>query len=128
MTVVSLDLIPPADVIGDVNAWRSLDLEPHGFDAVIALEVIEHVDCLESLMALCKPGGLIMLSSPHPRWDWAMHVLEAMRLTQRRTSAHDHLLEFSTIPLKRVVLKRPCVIHQVGLFANTAASHDRARS
>lgn len=128
MTVVSMDLNPPADIIGDVNAWRSLGLEPHSFDAVVALEVIEHVDCLKSLTELCKCGGLIMLSSPHPRWDWTMKILEGLRLTQRRTSAHDHLLDFSTIPLKRVALKRPLAIHQVGLFVNTASPPSRARS
>ncbi len=119
LTVVSLDLNPPAEVTGDVNAWRALGLEAHSFDAVIALEVIEHVDCLKSLAELCKPGGLIFLSSPHPRWDWVMKVLEWLRLTQRRTSGHDHLVDFSTIPLRHAERQRPLGIHQVAVFFNT---------
>jgi 2-polyprenyl-3-methyl-5-hydroxy-6-metoxy-1,4-benzoquinol methylase len=115
---VSLDLIGPADYVGDINQWRGLGLNPHSFDAVVAMEVIEHVDCLDSLRSLCKPGGLIMLSSPHPRWDWVMRILEQLRLTQTRTSGHNNLTDFRTIPLPVVVLKRPLWVHQVAIFRN----------
>ncbi len=116
--VLALDLVPPADIVGDILQWRALGLAPGSFDAVVALEVIEHVDCLDEIRALCKPGGLIMLSSPHPRWDWVMKVLEAVRLTQRRTSEHCNLTDFAAIDLDRVVFKRPLHIHQVAIFRN----------
>ena len=113
---VSLDLVGPADIVGDINHWRDLNLSPQSFDAVVALEVIEHVDCLDSLRSLCKQGGLIMLSSPHPRWDRVMRVLEHARLTQMRTSEHRNLTEFRNIPLPVVLLRRPMWIHQVAIF------------
>lgn len=116
--VVALDLTGPADVVGDITRWQELNLSPHSFDAVVALEVIEHVDCLSALCSLCKPEGLIMLSSPHPRWDWVMQILERFRLTQLRTSEHCNLTDFMTIQLPIVVLKRPMWIHQVALFRN----------
>lgn len=116
--VTALDLEPPADVVGDVREWRALGLPEHGFDAIVALEVIEHVDCIGALSELCRPDGLIMLSSPHPRWDWAMKILEACRLTQRRTSPHDHLTDFTRLPLEPLTLRRPMWIHQVGIFRN----------
>jgi len=115
---VSIDLIGPADFVGDINRWQELGLSPQSFDAVVAMEVIEHVDCLDSLRSLCKPGGLIMLSSPHPRWDWFMRVLEHLRLTQMRTSEHINLTDFRTVPLSAVVLKRPLWVHQVAIFKN----------
>lgn len=125
--VTTADLAPPADVVGDINRWRELGLAPHAFDAVVALEVIEHVDCLESLRSLCKVGGLIMLSSPHPNWDWAMKLLECVRLTQQRTSPHDHLVDFADIALPALVRRRPLFIHQVAIFKNedlpTARAH-----
>lgn len=117
--VVTIDLHEPADFVGDILNWRSLGLQEKSFDAVVALEVIEHVDCLDSLCSLCKDGGLIMLSSPHPRWDWAMKVLEFLHLNQRRTSKHCNLTDFSSISLDRVLLTRPMCIHQVALFYNT---------
>jgi 2-polyprenyl-3-methyl-5-hydroxy-6-metoxy-1,4-benzoquinol methylase len=118
-TVVSLDLVPPADVVGDIRCWRDLGLREGSFDAVVALEVIEHVDCLDCLRALCKADGLVLLSSPHPDWDWAMILLERLHLNQRRTSAHSNLTDFESIDLIPVELKRPLFIHQVALFRNS---------
>lgn len=117
-TVVALDLVPPADVVGDIRNWRDLGLREGSFDAVVALEVIEHVDCLDCLRALCKEDGLILLSSPHPDWDWAMILLERLHLNQRRTSEHSNLTDFRSIDLIPVKLKRPLFIHQVALFRN----------
>ncbi len=116
--LVTIDLEEPADIVGDIRDWKQLQLEKDSFDAIIALEVIEHVDCLNILRTLCKTNGLILLSSPHPRWDWVMKILENVHLTQKRTSAHCNLTYFSEIPLQRVVFKRPLGIHQVALFRN----------
>ncbi|MFC1763265.1 class I SAM-dependent methyltransferase [Planctomycetota bacterium] len=118
--VTALDLQEPADVIGDINQWSTLKLEAHSFDVIIALEVIEHVDCLEALCALCKPDGLILLSSPHPHWDWLMQSMEALHLTQKRTSPHTNLTDFGCIPLLAEIKQRPLGIHQVALFRNRA--------
>ena len=116
--VTTLDVTPPADIVGDINQWESLGIRPSSFDAVVALELIEHVDCLHALAAVCKPGGLIMLSSPHPDFDWLMVILERLHLTQKRTSPHVHLTDLAAIPLPRVVLRRPLLIHQVAIFRN----------
>ena len=121
---VTIDLECPANIVGDILNWRSLGLTAKSFDAVVALEVIEHVDCLDAICDLCKDGGLILLSSPHPHWDWAMKILEFLRLTQRRTSAHSNLTNFATINLVRVMFKRPLFIHQVALFRNARRLSD----
>jgi 2-polyprenyl-3-methyl-5-hydroxy-6-metoxy-1,4-benzoquinol methylase len=114
---VGLDVHPPADVVGDVLAWRELGLEPESFDVVIAFEVIEHVDCVDAFFDLLKPGGLLMLTSPTPRWDWACRVLEAAGLAQRRTSPHSHLVDFRGIPrFEPVALRRFGVLSQWGIF------------
>jgi 2-polyprenyl-3-methyl-5-hydroxy-6-metoxy-1,4-benzoquinol methylase len=119
--VTALDISAPlADVHGDVLQWQTLGLDACAYDMVVALELIEHVDCLDALRALSKPHGLIFLSSPHPRWDWAMKLLEAAGLNQRRTSAHSNLTDFLEIPLERVALSRPAWVHQVGMFRNAA--------
>ncbi|HOP60561.1 MAG TPA: class I SAM-dependent methyltransferase [Candidatus Saccharicenans sp.] len=115
---VTLDLRGPADIVGDIMDWQVLGLDSESFDAVIALEVIEHVDCLEALCNLCKKDGLIMLSSPHPRWDWLLKILENLGLTQKRTSKHSNLTDFNKIKLEPAVLSRPLYIHQVAIFRN----------
>lgn len=116
--VTTLDLARPADIVGDINSWRALGIRAGSFDAVVALEVIEHVDCLAALRAVCRTGGLIFLSSPHPEWDWCMRLLERLSLTQTRTSPHSNLTDFATIPLPAVVRRRPMFIHQVAIFRN----------
>jgi 2-polyprenyl-3-methyl-5-hydroxy-6-metoxy-1,4-benzoquinol methylase len=116
--VVSVDIAGTADIVGDINDWQNLGLKRGQFDAVVALELIEHVDCLESLKSLCKKDGYIMLSSPHPNWDWVMKILEALNLTQKRTSPHDNLTDFKKIAMPYFVNMRPAYIHQVAIFKN----------
>ncbi|MCU0888843.1 MAG: bifunctional 2-polyprenyl-6-hydroxyphenol methylase/3-demethylubiquinol 3-O-methyltransferase UbiG [Rubritepida sp.] len=55
-------------------------LEAAGFDAVLALEVIEHVppearaDFLAALARAVRPGGAVILSTPH---DWKLFLRPA---------------------------------------------------
>jgi 2-polyprenyl-3-methyl-5-hydroxy-6-metoxy-1,4-benzoquinol methylase len=116
--VVALDLNGQADIVGDITNWRMLGLNRSSFDVVIALEVIEHVDCLDALTSLCRPHGIIFLSSPHPDWDWALAFLERVALLQKRTSVHCNLVDFSKLPLAPLTIKRPLWMHQVGVFSN----------
>lgn len=94
---VGLDLVPPADVVGDVNRWRDLGLAPASFDVIVAFEVVEHVDCWQACHDLLKPGGRLMLTSPVPHLDWVMRALELVGLNQKRTSPHDHLVYFENV-------------------------------
>ncbi len=119
--VTTIDIEESADVVGDINQWQDLGMSKGQFDAVVGWEVIEHVDCLEAIKNLVKPDGFIVLSSPHPNWDWGMKILEKIGLTQKRTSEHDNLTDFEKIPLKKVLLKRPAHIHQIAVFKNAVA-------
>jgi 2-polyprenyl-3-methyl-5-hydroxy-6-metoxy-1,4-benzoquinol methylase len=116
--VTTLDLLSPANIVGDINQWKQLGIRKNSFDVVIALEVIEHIDCLTALRSVCKIGGLILLSSPHPSYDWIMKILEHLNLTQKRTSPHINLTDFKDIQLPTIVRHRPLFIHQVAIFKN----------
>ena len=119
---VGADLEPPADIVGDIRDWRNLGLEPESFDAIIAFEVIEHVDFTPEAMALLKPGGLLMLTSPVPHMDWAMKILEAVGLNQKRTSPHDHLVYFERLPFfEPVELRRKAGLSQWGILRKPEA-------
>jgi SAM-dependent methyltransferase len=114
---VGADLVPPADIVGDIREWRSLGLQAGSFDVVIAFEVIEHVDLVQEAYDLLAPGGLLLLTSPVPHMDWAMKLLEALRLNQRRTSPHDHLVYFERIRLfEPVSLTRKGGLFQWGIL------------
>lgn len=113
----SLDIKAPADIVGDILNWRALGLKPESFDIIIAFEVVEHVPCYPQIFELLAPGGKMVLTSPAPRWDWACKILETLRLCQKRTSPHDHLVDFRTIPLfEPESLKRFFVLSQWGVF------------
>ena len=95
---VGMDLVPPADVVGDIKQWRRLGLKPASFDVIIAFEVVEHVDCFQECHDLLKPGGRLLITTPLPRMDWAMRALERFGLNQKRSSPHDHLVVLSDVP------------------------------
>lgn len=103
-----LDLAPPADVIGDVGNWRQLGFIANSFDAVIAFEVVEHVPCYREVHELLEPGGLFFLTTPVPRADRVLALLERLGLNQRRTSPHEFLVDVQDIPFFE-----PVAIHRV---------------
>ena len=112
-----LDIVPPADIVGDVRAWRELGLEAESFDAVIAFEVVEHVDCFAACRELLKPGGKLLLTTPVPSRDWVMKSLEALGLNQKRTSPHVHLVDLNTVEgFSRRDVKRVAGLSQWGVF------------
>jgi cyclopropane fatty-acyl-phospholipid synthase-like methyltransferase len=98
MNYVGIDLVPPADIVGDIHDWRTLGLTEESFDAIIAFEVVEHVDCLKECYNLLKYGGKLMLTSPVPHLDWILNFLELIGLNQKRTSPHNNLIYFKHVP------------------------------
>ncbi len=116
------DLVPPADIVGDIRQWDKLGLKPDHFDAIVAFEVVEHVDLFREAYDLLKPGGLFLITSPVPEMDWAMQLLEAVGLNQKRTSPHDHLIDFRQIPFfETVEIKRVAGLSQWGIFRKPIA-------
>lgn len=123
---VGNDLFPPADIVGDIRKWRELGLKAESFDAIVAFEVVEHVDLFQEAFDLLKPGGTLLLTSPVPEMDWAMQLLEAVGLNQKRTSPHDHLIDFRTIPLfEAVSLRRVAGLSQWGIFRKPDGAESR---
>lgn len=94
-----IDLFPPADIVGDINSWSELGLQPNSFDTIIAFEVVEHVDCFQACFDLLKPGGRMLITTPVPETDWILKITESLGLNQKRTSPHDHLVTLKNIPL-----------------------------
>jgi SAM-dependent methyltransferase len=93
-----IDLVPPADIVGDIRQWKELGLSPQSFDVILAFELVEHVECFDVCYALLKPGGKLMVTTPIPHMDWAMKILETVGLNQKRTSPHDHLVYLKNVP------------------------------
>lgn len=94
---IGLALAPPADIIGDI---KKHPFEKHSFDVVIALEMLEHVDCLEEIDFILKPKGLLIASSPVPHFDWLCLILEKLKIFQDRGTPHNNLFYLDKIPYK----------------------------
>lgn len=123
------DLFPPADIVGDIREWRELGLGSASFDVIIAFEVVEHVDLFAEAFELLRPGGTLLLTSPIPERDWIMQLLEGLGLNQQRTSPHDHLIDFRTIPyFEPVALKRVAGLSQWGILRKPLADSGSASS
>lgn len=94
----TIDLFPPADIVGDINEWRQLGLRPESFDVIIAFEVVEHVDCFQACLDLLAPGGRMLITTPVPETDWILKITERLGLNQRRTSPHSNLVHLRKVP------------------------------
>lgn len=69
----------------DAEAAASLEEGgAEGFDVVISSDLLEHVPAWETVVdamaAACRPGGLIVVSTPNPGWALPLWVLEKMKL------------------------------------------------
>jgi cyclopropane fatty-acyl-phospholipid synthase-like methyltransferase len=94
----TVDIDAPADIRGDIRDWRKHGLEPGSFNVIVAFEIIEHTDCFRDSHELLKPGGLMLITTPMPHADWLLKVLEALHLTQKRTSPHANLVYLRNVP------------------------------
>lgn len=116
-TYVGLDMNPPADIVGDVRNWRSMGLAAGSFDAIVCFEVVEHVDCFRECYDLLRPGGIMFCTTPAPRWDWMLQILEAVGVNQKRTSSHDHLIDLNRAPyFSHGEIRRFLVMSQWAVF------------
>ncbi len=128
-----VDLVAPSEppphtfIQGDINNWRRLGLRRADYDVVIAFDVLETGDFLTSIQALLRPGGLLLVTTPVPRLDWAGKLLESVGLNQRRSAPHSHLTDLHDLPdtLRPVMIRVKSGISQWGVFrlAPTPIAH-----
>ena len=103
----------PADIVGNVKTYT---FKEAFFDAVFALEIVEHIDCTEEIKRMLKPGGILMVSTPVPYMDRLLRIGEHLSIFQKRTSPHSNLIYLKKIPLKLIKKKNLFGIVQCGVF------------
>lgn len=103
---------PPADILGDVTTYKF----KQKYDVVIALEIIEHVDCIRNIKRILRPGGILIISTPVPSMDWLCMLFEWVGLFQKRTSPHINLTDINKIPLHKIYTLKIFGIDQFGVF------------
>jgi len=108
----------PADIIGDVKTYP---FKKNQYDVVIALEMIEHVNCFVEIETMLKPEGILIISSPVPHFDWLCRVLERLHIFQDRETPHCNLFYLKDVPFKPVRKIVLFGINQFGVFTNNHA-------
>ena len=86
-----IDIIAPADIVGDIQKWKALGKKEESFD-IIASEVFEHVDCFKEYRELLRGGGMLLVTTPVPHMDWFLIMMEFLGLNQKRTRSHNNLV------------------------------------
>ncbi len=116
--ILGLDIQEPADMVGDIRNYQKLGLTPGGYDVILAFEVIEHVDIVEPVKALLKPGGLFIITTPLPHMDWLLQLMETVGLNQKRGSPHTNLVYVKKLPFEIVTLKYVLGMMQWGVLTH----------
>lgn len=105
---------PPADIIGDIRNYK---FGKRKFDVVVALEIIEHVECIKQIKNILKTGGILIVSTPVPQLDWLCIIFEYLGIFQKRTSEHINLVNINKLPLRKIYTKNLFFINQFGVFS-----------
>ena len=112
--IVGLSLKHPADIIGDVKTYK---FKKNFYDAVLAIEMVEHVDCFKEIEYMLKPGGILIITTPTPHLDWFCFLMEKLGLFQSRgETPHKYLVYLKDIPFFKPILTKSYVLVQFGVF------------
>ena len=114
---IGIDIISPADIVGDIHNWKTLGLKAESFDIIIAFEVVEHVDCFIECQQLLRNGGMLLVTTPVPHMDWFLIMMEFLGLNQKRTSPHNNLVYLKNVSIfKNKRIKIIAFLSQWGIF------------
>lgn len=114
-----IDIRPPADIVADI---KEHGLPRASFDVVIALEMLEHEDCVEEIGRLLRPGGTLVVSTPVPRWDWLLWIGEQLGVCQPRSTPHSNLFWLEELPFELVRRETLLGVVQLGVYRNVRSA------
>jgi SAM-dependent methyltransferase len=88
---------------------RKLPFDPKKFDAVLALDVLEHIKNSKKVMLemkrVLKPGGKILITSPALKFIWSQHDL-----------GQGHVTRFNKDEIKKLAYETGLKVEQVRYF------------
>lgn len=101
-------------VVGDLEA---LDFPNENFDIVVSSEVIEHLKHpmtgVKELMRVLKQHGILALTTPNHRWQWAEKIAHIFHL--RPYHGYEHWVSWRDL--------EQCIKHQGGVIEQEMGFH-----
>jgi len=96
----------------------NMTFNDNSFDVVLALEVIEHCNCIDEIKRVLKFNGLFFCSTPSPTTDWIRKILIALRLLENQDFAdHDNLIDLRKIRMNLLEYRKMFLrTSQFGIF------------
>jgi len=100
---------------------KNMKFDDNAFDVVIALELIEHCDCISEINRVLKKNGIFFCSTPTPFTDWVRTILVKLRLLENQDfEGHDHLVDLRDVPMKLLKYRRMFFFtSQFGVFTKS---------
>jgi len=97
---------------------KNMKFKNNSFDVIIALEVIEHCNCISEINRVLKPKGLFFCSTPAPFTDWIRRILISLKLLESQDfEGHKYITDLRKIPMKLLNYKKMFLgTSQFGIF------------
>lgn len=98
-----------------------MEFKDSSFDAVIALEITEHCNCIPEIKRVLKPEGIFICSTPAPGTDWLRKVLISLKLLENQDfEGHNNIVDLKKVPMKLLKYKKMFLgTSQFGVFQKT---------
>lgn len=119
------EAVPGEYMLADISKPGLSSELDQKFDAVLFLEVIEHLDCfrsaLENIRTVLKPGGMVVVSTTN-----AFCIERMAKMLFRYESVHEeHTAYFSFLTMKRLLDMNGFTIESI-VFTNQDRPHFRS--
>lgn len=108
-----LDRQPPADLVGEVRAWRELGLAAGSFEVVLAFDLPSWEGGAEACVELLAPGGLLFATAPLPGRAPFARALAALGVGPAPRRPAVAALDLAALPgLRPLALRRRAFVEQ----------------
>jgi len=102
------------DIVMDATKMNFRD---NTFDIVLAIEVLEHCNCISEIKRVLKPNGLLICSTPTPKTQWIRNILIKLGLLQNQDSENHRLFDLRRLPMKNIEYRKMFLrTSQYGVF------------
>jgi SAM-dependent methyltransferase len=97
-----------------------LPFQSNYFDYVIAVEIIEHLEpkVYKEIKRILKQDGMLIVTSPKPRWNWLIKVLSGIGLSDPLITKHINPVYPDDLPFKLLKKQSLLFIEWFGVFKN----------